>query len=180
MEHLVKWTCPEPLQWKQNTTKLSDLHVPNGSSCTSNPQEVKTKGKLGEGSWICHACIFVEQDLYNCLKILSQCYSLTDDGHLFIFPPDDVSGVQHRVKVLSYPQYCRFRSLQKRIQSHAGWSSPQDPHLLALGWIKMTLQNTRILYCRDTFSHPSLGTNPSLTPEFGEFIMQACVFNKHF
>lgn len=84
------------------------------------------------------------------------------------FPPDDVSGVQHRVKVLSYPQYCRFRSLQKRIQNNAARPAPQDPHLLALGWIKMTLHNTRILYCRDTFSHPSLGTNPSLTPEFGE------------
>ncbi|XP_026794156.3 AT-rich interactive domain-containing protein 5B [Pangasianodon hypophthalmus] len=123
VEHLVKWTCPEPPQWKQNTPKISDLHVLNGSPCITDPQEVKSK--------------------------------------------DDVSGVQHRVKVLSYPQYCRFRSLQKRIQNHDGWASPQDPHLLALGWIKMTLHNTRILYCRDTFSHPSLGTNPSLTPEFG-------------
>lgn len=120
VEHLVKWTCPEPPQWKRNTKKI---HVLNGSSCITDPQEVKTK--------------------------------------------DDLSGVQHRVKVLSYPQYCRFRSLQKRIQSHAGWSSPPDPHLLALGWIKMTLHNTRILYCRDTFSHPSLGTNASLIPEFG-------------
>ncbi|KAK3524301.1 hypothetical protein QTP70_027032 [Hemibagrus guttatus] len=123
VEHLVKWTCPEPPQWKQNTRNITDLHVLNGSSCLTDPQEVKTK--------------------------------------------DDVSGVQHRVKVLSYPQYCRFRSLQKRIQNHAARPSPQDPHLLALGWIKMTLHNTRILYCRDTFSHPSLGTNPSLTPEFG-------------
>lgn len=48
VEHLVKWTCPEPPQWKQNTTKLIGLHVPNGSSCTPDPQEVKTKGKLGD------------------------------------------------------------------------------------------------------------------------------------
>ncbi|XP_060746947.1 AT-rich interactive domain-containing protein 5B [Tachysurus vachellii] len=124
VEHLVKWTCPEQSQWKHhNTVNVTDPRVLNGSSCLTDPQEVKTK--------------------------------------------DDVSGVQHRVKVLSYPQYCRFRSLQKRIQSHAARPSPQDPHLLALGWIKMTLHNTRILYCRDTFSHPSLGTNPSLTPEFG-------------
>lgn len=104
----------------------------------------------------------------------------TANGCCFCFSPDELSGVQHRVKVLSYPQYCRFRSLQKRIQSHAGWSSPQDPHLLALGWIKMTLHNTRILYCRDTFSHPSLGTNASLIPEFGEFTARACVFNERF
>lgn len=108
------------------------------------------------------------QDLEKCLNVLSQL--IMDFLSFFFVPPaDDVSGVQHRVKVLSYPQYCRFRSLQKRTQNHTGWSTPQDPHLLALGWIKMTLHNTRILYCRDTFCHPSLGTNPSLTPEFGEF-----------
>ncbi|KAM9451027.1 uncharacterized protein Hap1MRO34_021422 [Clarias gariepinus] len=123
VDNLVKWTCSEPPEWKQNATKIGDLHVLKGSPCITDQQEVKAK--------------------------------------------DDVSGVQHRVKVLSYPQYCRFRSLQKRIQDRAGWSTPQDPHLLALGWIKMTLHNTRVLYCRDTFSHPSLGTNPSLTPEFG-------------
>ncbi|KAI5096884.1 hypothetical protein C0J45_13778 [Silurus meridionalis] len=123
VEHLVKWTCPEPPHWKQNATKIDDLHLFSDSACKTDQQEVKSK--------------------------------------------DDTLGVQHRVKVLSYPQYCRFRSLQKRIQSQAGWSSLQDPHLLALGWIKMTLHNTRVLYCRDTFSHPSLGTNPSLTPEFG-------------
>ncbi|KAF5891357.1 AT-rich interactive domain-containing protein 5B-like, partial [Clarias magur] len=123
VDNLVKWTCSEPPEWKQNATKLGGLHVLKGSPCATDQPEVKAK--------------------------------------------DDVSGVQHRVKVLSYPQYCRFRSLQKRIQDRAGWSTPQDPHLLALGWIKMTLNNTRVLYCRDTFSHPSLGTNPSLTPEFG-------------
>ncbi|TSP68525.1 AT-rich interactive domain-containing protein 5B [Bagarius yarrelli] len=123
VEHLVKWTCLELPEWKQNPNKFIDHCVLNGSSCLTDPQEVKAK--------------------------------------------DDVPGVRHRVKVLSYPQYCRFRSLQKRIQDHGAQPGPQDPHLLALGWIRMTLHNTRILYCRDTFSHPSLGTNPSLTPEFG-------------
>lgn len=46
VEHLVKWTCPEPPQWKRNTAKIGDLHVLNGSSCITDPREVKTKGKL--------------------------------------------------------------------------------------------------------------------------------------
>lgn len=46
VEHLVKWTCPEPPQWKQNTTKISDLHGLNGSPCVKDPEDIKTKGKL--------------------------------------------------------------------------------------------------------------------------------------
>ncbi|XP_062868197.1 AT-rich interactive domain-containing protein 5B [Trichomycterus rosablanca] len=95
----------------------------------------------------------------------SLCVSATED--LKTKGKYDTSEVQQRVKVLSYPQYCRFRTLQKRLQHRAGWSSLQDPHLMALGWMRMALHNTRVLYCRDTFSHPSLDSNPSLTSEIG-------------
>ncbi|CAF97272.1 unnamed protein product, partial [Tetraodon nigroviridis] len=59
------------------------------------------------------------------------------------------------VKVLSYPQYCRFRSLQRRILERARAPGLQDPHLLALGGVR-ALPTTRLMYCRDTFSHPAL------------------------
>ncbi|XP_072517881.1 uncharacterized protein [Salminus brasiliensis] len=75
--------------------------------------------------------------------------------------------VQQKVKVLSYPQYCRFRSLQKRTQNQTGSPSLQDPHMFALGGLKMALHNTRVMYCRDIFNHPSLGTSPSLMSQFG-------------
>lgn len=48
VEHLVKWTCPEPPQWKQNAAKICDLRVLNGSSCRTDLQEVKAKGASGE------------------------------------------------------------------------------------------------------------------------------------
>ncbi|XP_017559788.1 AT-rich interactive domain-containing protein 5B isoform X1 [Pygocentrus nattereri] len=82
----------------------------------------------------------------------------TEDGSL---------ATQQKVKVLSYPQYCRFRSLQKRIQDQTGSSNLQDPHLLALGGLKMALPHTRVMYCRDIFNHPSLSTSPSLMSQFG-------------
>ncbi|MBN3320598.1 ARI5B protein, partial [Atractosteus spatula] len=72
-----------------------------------------------------------------------------------------------RVKVLSYPQYCRFRSLQKRMQDRARSSGLRDPHLLALGGVRVSSRNTRILYCRDTFNHPTLDSNSSVWTEFG-------------
>ncbi|XP_026855876.2 AT-rich interactive domain-containing protein 5B [Electrophorus electricus] len=80
---------------------------------------------------------------------------------------DGFMGVQQRVKVLSYPQYCRFRSLQRRLQDQSGSPGLHNPHLLALGGLKMTLHNTRVLYCRDTFNHPNLGNNLSLMSHFG-------------
>uniref|UniRef100_UPI003AAFE0D3 uncharacterized protein n=1 Tax=Centroberyx gerrardi TaxID=166262 RepID=UPI003AAFE0D3 len=70
------------------------------------------------------------------------------------------------VKVLSFPQYCRFRSLQRRIQDGAGPPGPQDPHLLALGGIRVALPDTRVLYCRDTFTHPTLESNTSFWWQF--------------
>ncbi|XP_051256868.1 AT-rich interactive domain-containing protein 5B [Dicentrarchus labrax] len=74
--------------------------------------------------------------------------------------------VEHQgIKVLSYPQYCRFRSLQRRIQDGARGPVLQDPHLLALGAVK-ALPNTRLMYCRDTFSHPTLESSASFSWQF--------------
>ncbi|XP_033499555.1 uncharacterized protein LOC117267642 [Epinephelus lanceolatus] len=71
----------------------------------------------------------------------------------------------HGIKVLSYPQYCRFRSLQRRIQDRARGPGLQDPHLLALGGVKV-LPNTRLMYCRDTFNHPTLESSASFSWQF--------------
>lgn len=71
------------------------------------------------------------------------------------------------VKVLSYPQYCRFRSLQRRVLDSARDPGLQDPHLLALGGIK-ALPDTRLMYCRDTFSHPALESSAEFSWQFSE------------
>ena len=66
---------------------------------------------------------------------------------------------ESRVRVLSYPQYCRYRSLQRRIQDRGpapGGPGLQDPLLLALGALRGGAEDTRVLYCRDAVSHTSL------------------------
>ncbi|KAM6984042.1 uncharacterized protein LKV04_011874 [Tautogolabrus adspersus] len=78
---------------------------------------------------------------------------------------DNEQSDHHSVKVLSYPQYCRFRSLQRRIQDGARGAGLQDPHLVALGGVK-ALPTTRLMYCRDTFSHPTLESNASFSWQF--------------
>uniref|UniRef100_A0A3B5L4F5 Uncharacterized protein n=1 Tax=Xiphophorus couchianus TaxID=32473 RepID=A0A3B5L4F5_9TELE len=77
------------------------------------------------------------------------------------------NGLSQRqtVKVLSYPQYCRFRSLQRRIQDGARGPALQDPYLLALGAIKV-LPNIRVMYCRDTFNHPTLESSACFSWQF--------------
>uniref|UniRef100_A0A3B5APB6 AT-rich interactive domain-containing protein 5B-like n=1 Tax=Stegastes partitus TaxID=144197 RepID=A0A3B5APB6_9TELE len=75
------------------------------------------------------------------------------------------SAERQGIKVLSYPQYCRFRSLQRRIQDGARGPGLQDPHLLALGGVKV-LPNTRLMYCRDTFNHPTLESSASFAWQF--------------
>ncbi|KAJ8348434.1 hypothetical protein SKAU_G00270230 [Synaphobranchus kaupii] len=74
---------------------------------------------------------------------------------------------RQRVKVLSYLQYCRYRSLQRRVQDRSALPSLQDPHLLALGGIRMAHHNTLVLYCRDTFIHPTLENNCSVWTQLG-------------
>ncbi|GAB1295199.1 AT-rich interactive domain-containing protein 5B [Apodemus speciosus] len=69
------------------------------------------------------------------------------------------------VIVLSYPQYCRYRSMLKRIQDKPS-SILTDQFALALGGIAVVSRNPQILYCRDTFDHPTLIENESVCDEF--------------
>ncbi|XP_071755565.2 AT-rich interactive domain-containing protein 5B-like [Centroberyx gerrardi] len=70
-----------------------------------------------------------------------------------------------RVLVLSYPQYCRYRSVLARLREQPS-SLLTDHTVLALGGIAALGGNTRILYCRDTFEHPALLQNESVCDEF--------------
>ncbi|XP_035034280.1 uncharacterized protein zgc:77151 [Hippoglossus stenolepis] len=79
--------------------------------------------------------------------------------------PENVLLDRQSIKVLSYPQYCRFRSLQRRIQDGARGPGLQDPHLLALGSVR-ALPGVRLMFCRDTFSHPTLEGSASFSWQF--------------
>ncbi|KRT85809.1 hypothetical protein AMK59_2294, partial [Oryctes borbonicus] len=59
------------------------------------------------------------------------------------------------VIILSYPRYCRYRSVMKRLE---GVENQFLRHKLvnALGGFSVPTYNTRILFCRDTFDYPEL------------------------
>uniref|UniRef100_A0A1A8FQN1 AT rich interactive domain 5B (MRF1-like) n=1 Tax=Nothobranchius korthausae TaxID=1143690 RepID=A0A1A8FQN1_9TELE len=70
-----------------------------------------------------------------------------------------------KVLVLSYPQYCRYRSVLARLREQPS-SLLIDHTVLALGGIAALGGSTKILYCRDTFEHPTLLQNESICDEF--------------
>ncbi|XP_028651216.1 AT-rich interactive domain-containing protein 5B [Erpetoichthys calabaricus] len=72
---------------------------------------------------------------------------------------------EKKVLILSYPQYCRYRSMIARLQETPS-SLLSDQMVLALGGIAALNSNTQILYCRDTFDHPTLIENESICDEF--------------
>ncbi|XP_051936568.1 AT-rich interactive domain-containing protein 5B [Hippocampus zosterae] len=70
-----------------------------------------------------------------------------------------------KVLVLSYPQYCRYRSVLLRLRGQPG-SLLLDRTVLALGGVAAPGADTRVLYCRDTFEHPALLRNESVCDRF--------------
>ena len=73
---------------------------------------------------------------------------------------------QTKVVVLSYPRYCRYRSLLRRLDgSEPNWLCSSIA--AALGGFT-ALPGTRVLFCRDTFDYPDLETHELLCNHLGE------------
>ncbi|GAA6232530.1 AT-rich interactive domain-containing protein 5B-like [Lates japonicus] len=140
VEDLVKWSCVGPAGWsggpKAPPCGTNGLHKPPLLSSDSNGSNSNNNNNTPD-------------------KSSEPLKDKTENGLV----------ERQGVKVLSYPQYCRFRSLQRRIQDGARGLGLQDPHLLALGGVK-ALPNTRVMYCRDTFNHPTLESNTSFSWQF--------------
>ncbi|XP_063989214.1 AT-rich interactive domain-containing protein 5B-like isoform X2 [Diachasmimorpha longicaudata] len=68
--------------------------------------------------------------------------------------------IQTRVVVLSYPRYCRYRALLRRLEgAEPAWL--YSSIAAALGGFT-ALPGTRVLFCRDTFDYPDLETHELL------------------
>ncbi|GCB68174.1 hypothetical protein scyTo_0005261 [Scyliorhinus torazame] len=144
LQDLAKWVCTESSQWTTNTkeAKSSTIHL------DSSVREENPKLNVRLPAHCCHTSNNVENESENS--------GFKDD--------------RPRVKILSYPQYCRYRAIRKRIQKVSA-DSVSEAQLLALGGILLVNQNTKILYCRETFEHPTLGDNKSICDEFAPRVL---------
>ena len=57
------------------------------------------------------------------------------------------------LQILTFPAYCRYRGLKKRLLSGMCLTRAQ---LVALGGVIAENRSTRVLFCRDSFHHPYL------------------------
>lgn len=75
-------------------------------------------------------------------------------------------GSQTKVVVLSYPRYCRYRALLRRLEgAEPSWLCSSIA--AALGGFTAT-PGTRVLFCRDTFDYPDLETHELLCNHLGK------------
>ncbi|XP_063222374.1 AT-rich interactive domain-containing protein 5B-like [Bacillus rossius redtenbacheri] len=66
---------------------------------------------------------------------------------------DDHPGAS--VVVLSFPRYCRYRGILKRLEGVADkWL--RNTFVAALGGFAVPRRNTHVLFCKDTFDYPDL------------------------
>ncbi|XP_025990965.1 AT-rich interactive domain-containing protein 5B isoform X2 [Solenopsis invicta] len=71
-----------------------------------------------------------------------------------------LDNFQTKVVVLSYPRYCRYRALLRRLEgAEPSWLCSSIA--AALGGFTAT-PGTRVLFCRDTFDYPDLETHELL------------------
>jgi len=74
---------------------------------------------------------------------------------------------QTKVVVLSYPRYCRYRALLRRLEgAEPSWLCSSIA--AALGGFTAT-PGTRVLFCRDTFDYPDLETHELLCNHLGMY-----------
>ncbi|XP_056627921.1 AT-rich interactive domain-containing protein 5B [Triplophysa dalaica] len=142
LEDLVKWTVADWSCWKKGL-RATPL----------KPTVLKELGKNGQREAL-HK--YRESTLNSGLNFKDVMKEKAELG-------DDVE--EKRVLVLSYPQYCRYRSVIARLRERPT-SLLTDHVVLALGGIASLTNNTQILYCRDTFDHPTLVENDSVCDEF--------------
>uniref|UniRef100_A0A667X969 AT-rich interaction domain 5B n=1 Tax=Myripristis murdjan TaxID=586833 RepID=A0A667X969_9TELE len=146
LEDLVKWTVWDSQAWSRGMKaiplKRSVVHRDGAKTEQKDPHFLRYRDStLNSG--------------LNFKDVLKEKAELGEDLSL------------KRVLVLSYPQYCRYRSVLARLRERPP-SLLTDQVVLALGGIAALSDNTHILYCRDTFDHPTLLHNESVCDEFGE------------
>lgn len=115
--------------------------------------------------YVTFRCILTDRNIKRCLYDERIELDGINGMNFLLCSGDDVE--EKRVLVLSYPQYCRYRSIIARLRERPT-TLLTDHVVLALGGIASLTNNTQILYCRDTFDHPTLVENESVCDEFGK------------
>ncbi|KAK9878978.1 hypothetical protein WA026_003797 [Henosepilachna vigintioctopunctata] len=68
---------------------------------------------------------------------------------------NDENQLGPSIVILSYPRYCRYRAMMKRLEGVENEYLKYNI-VKALGGFSFKFKNTRVMFCRDTFEYPEL------------------------
>ena len=89
---------------------------------------------------------------------------------LFLFHCSGDDESRGGVKILSFPDYCRYKTVLKRLQSFPdGWLN--DALVRALGGFTVPHRGTRLMYCKEEFEHPELAYHEKLCDHLGKLYL---------
>ncbi|XP_033102973.1 AT-rich interactive domain-containing protein 5B-like [Anneissia japonica] len=130
LHDLLQWVC-------------DDIIWPNGTKAISNIQQ---HSKTEDASDIdnCSNSLWISSGLN--IKEIEKSRRVIESPEIQERP---------RVHIVSYPNYCRYKAVLKRIEN-----MPErmltDAYVTVLGGIVTPYRNTKLLFCRDTTDIPSL------------------------
>ncbi|XP_055503174.1 AT-rich interactive domain-containing protein 5B [Leucoraja erinacea] len=150
LDDLMKWTCSDFSTWTRGLGAVSLK--------PSTRKELRINGQRETLHHYRQCTLNSGLSFKDVLKEKADLDAEDDD----VEDSDDTHDT--KVIVLSYPQYCRYRTMLKRIQNRSS-SWLVDQFVMALGGIAILNESTRILYCRDTFDHPTLLESESVCDE---------------
>ncbi|CAL8301707.1 unnamed protein product, partial [Lota lota] len=155
LEELVRWTVWEPQAWSRGVTAAPTRparvhHAGDRSRGVTDPS-------LRQPDWTISGALTSGDGLKE----------EAERGELIQEEPSLWCSTLTVVLVRSYLQYCRYRAVLARLGGGRPASLLQEQLLLALGGISASSWSSgggeeeeenapRVLYCRDTFQHPTL------------------------
>ena len=84
-----------------------------------------------------------------------------------IYVSDDTKKCGSEVMVISYPQYCRFKAVLKRLENLTDkWL--KSAIVSAIGGFTVGAAECRVLFCRDALDHPLLQDHEARCDHLGE------------
>ncbi|XP_022097682.1 AT-rich interactive domain-containing protein 5B-like [Acanthaster planci] len=135
LEDLIDWVCTD-VRWTRGCRTI----------CEKDLKKADGGGDAGNK----HMALFAQNSGLNISEINREkkIMGYDDDG-------------RDKVIILNYPSYCRYCATLKRME-HAPDQWISHTIMRCLGAFTVPHRNTRILFCKDEFEHPTLGYNEKL------------------
>ncbi|XP_071793577.1 uncharacterized protein [Asterias amurensis] len=135
LDDLIDWVCTD-VRWTRGCNAICEKDIKRDAQSTASDQQ--------------QMALFAQNSGMNISDI-------SKEKQIMGYNDDE----QDKVIVLNYANYCRFCAALKRVELvQDSWAS--NPFMRTLGIFTVPHRNTRIMFVKDEFDHPTLGENEKL------------------